>query len=182
MNNLISLNNPLYLTNFDFWQTLYFDVKRMYPMEVWWNRTQVNVCQLFIQVIEQCLHCHLATYLLCCFWPKILITPFMIIFIHLERMTNIPSLIAYHHLHDWLQGNILHINMDFNLDDVPQNDFVYCLSNMLDRLETGDLKSHINICLIVLMLTYLFSWMVPIYGLHYIRLWPRNWISPSWTK
>ena len=89
-------------------------------------------------------------------WPKILITPLVIISIHLEGMTDIPSLIAYHHLHDRLQGNIVHINMDFNLDDVPQNDFAYHLSNMLDRLETGDWKSHINICLVTLMLIYLF--------------------------
>ena len=100
---------------------------------------------------------HLATYLLCCSWPKILITPLVIIFIHLEGMTDIPSLIAYHHLHDWLQGNIVHIDMDFNLDDVLRNEFAYFLKNMLDRLEIGDLKSHINICLIILMLTYLFS-------------------------
>ena len=121
------------------------------------NSNGVYVCQPFIQVIEQCLHCHLATYLLCCSWPKILIIPLVIIFIHLKGMTDIPSLIAYHHLHDWLQGNIVHIDMDFNLDDVPQNDFAYHLSNMLDRLEISDLKSHINICPITLMLTYLFS-------------------------
>ena len=73
-------------------------------------------------------------------------------------MTDIPSLMAYHHLHDWLRGNIVHVDMDFNLDDVPQNDFAYHFSNMLDRLETGDLKRYINICLIILMLIYLFRW------------------------
>ena len=61
----------------------------------------IYVCQPYIQVIEQCLHCHLATYPLCCFlyweiWPKILVTPLVIISIQLEGMTDIPSLMAYH--------------------------------------------------------------------------------------
>jgi len=71
-------------------------------------------------------------------------------------MADIPSLMAYHHLHDWLGGNIVHIDMDFYLDDVPWNDFENRLSNMLDRLETGDLKKYVNICLIILMLILLF--------------------------
>ncbi|KIM38491.1 hypothetical protein M413DRAFT_76005 [Hebeloma cylindrosporum] len=74
-------------------------------------------------------------------WPKILVTPLVIISIHLEGMTDTPSHLAYYHLYDWFRGNLVHIDMDFNLDDVPRNDFGARLIEMLDRLETGDLKS-----------------------------------------
>ena len=89
-------------------------------------------------------------------WPKILITPLVIISIHLEGMADIPSHMVYHHLHSWLGGNIVHIDMDFNLDDIPRNDFGTRLSNMLDRLETGDLQRYVNFCLIILMLIFYF--------------------------
>ena len=57
-------------------------------------------------------------------------------------MDDTPSLNTYYHLHPWLQGNLIHIDMDFNFDDVPHNlnDFVSQLGLMLDAFETGDLK------------------------------------------
>jgi len=48
-----------------------------------------------------------------------------------------PSLLTYHHLHSWLQGNLVHINMDFNFNGVSYNDFESRLDSMLNEFETG---------------------------------------------
>ncbi|KIM40990.1 hypothetical protein M413DRAFT_28089 [Hebeloma cylindrosporum] len=72
-------------------------------------------------------------------WPKMIISPLVIISIHLEGMSDIPSLLTYHHIRDWLRGNVVHIDLDFNFDDVPHNDFETRLNNMLDAFdETGE--------------------------------------------
>lgn len=55
-------------------------------------------------------------------------------------MDDTPSLITYCHLHPWLQGNVVHIDMDFNFDDVPHNDFESRLDLMLNAFETGHLQ------------------------------------------
>ena len=60
-------------------------------------------------------------------------------------MDDTPSLVTYLHLRPWLQGNISLIEIDFNLDDVPHNDFETRLDLMLDNLESGDLHEYIFI-------------------------------------
>lgn len=73
-------------------------------------------------------------------WPNIITDPLAIISIHLEGMTDIPGFIAYHHIHPWLHGNAIHIDLDFNFDDIPKNDFASRLGTMLDSFECGHLK------------------------------------------
>ena len=58
------------------------------------------------------------------------------------RMDNTPSLATYLHLCPWLQGNISLIDIDFNLNDVPHNNFETQLDLMLDNLESGDLHAY----------------------------------------
>ncbi|KAF8813074.1 hypothetical protein BYT27DRAFT_7085341, partial [Phlegmacium glaucopus] len=72
-------------------------------------------------------------------WPQVLTTPLAIISIYLEGMKDTPSIITYHHLHPWLQGNLVHIDFDFNFEN-STNDFNIRLNRMLDRFENGDLK------------------------------------------
>ena len=67
-------------------------------------------------------------------------TPLAIISIHLEGMDDTPSLNTYYHLHPWLQGNLVHIDMDFNFNNIPHNDFASQLGSMLDAFETGGLQ------------------------------------------
>ena len=52
-------------------------------------------------------------------------------------MKDIPSVIAYHHIHPWLLGNLVHVDLDFDFGKV--NDFAVRLNSMLDRFESGDL-------------------------------------------
>jgi hypothetical protein len=63
-----------------------------------------------------------------------------IISIHLEGMDDTPSLNTYYHLLPWLMGNIVHVDMDFNFDDVSHNDFESRLGYMLDAFENGDFQ------------------------------------------
>lgn len=72
-------------------------------------------------------------------WPTVLTTLLAIISIHLEEMKDIPSIIAYHHIHPWLCGNLVHVDLDFNFEKSHQ-DVVSRLNIMLDRFENGDLK------------------------------------------
>jgi hypothetical protein len=58
-------------------------------------------------------------------------------------MGSIPSFLVYQHLYDWFQGNIVHVDLDFNLDDVPHNDFETRLNGMLDTFE-GRLQEYVN--------------------------------------
>jgi hypothetical protein len=74
-------------------------------------------------------------------WPKILVTPLAIISIHLEGMTDTPASLAYHHLQPWMQGNIVYFDIDFNMTDVPHNDWATRLDSMLDSFEKGELKT-----------------------------------------
>ena len=70
--------------------------------------------------------------------------------IHLEDMTDVPGYMAYNHLYSWLHGNVLHVDMDFNLDDVPNNDFETRLNTMLSSFEKGgDYEWYINFYLII---------------------------------
>jgi len=59
-------------------------------------------------------------------------------------MDDVSSLIAYHHIYPWLHGNAVHISLDFNFNDVPQNDFETRLDNMLDVFEHGHLQEYVN--------------------------------------
>lgn len=54
-------------------------------------------------------------------------------------MKDTPSILAYHHLQPWLQGNIVHVSFDFNFERFD-NDVKVRLNSMLDRFESGDLK------------------------------------------
>lgn len=76
-----------------------------------------------------------------------------IISIRLEGMSGVPSFLAYQHLRDWLQGNIVHVDLDFNLDDVPHNDFEMRLNAMLHTFE-HDLQEYVNFGLNFLILIY----------------------------
>lgn len=58
-------------------------------------------------------------------------------------MDDTPSLLTYYHLQPWLQGNLAHIDIDFNFDDVPHNNFQARLELMLDAFETGDLQQYV---------------------------------------
>lgn len=73
-------------------------------------------------------------------WPKILTTPLAIISIHLEGMVDTPSFLLYQHLHPWLQGNLVHVNIDFNLTEVPHNDFAIRFDAMLESFESGQFQ------------------------------------------
>lgn len=43
----------------------------------------------------------------------------------------------------------MHIDMDFNLDDVPHNDFQSRLDLMLDAFEMGELQQYVHFRLIL---------------------------------
>ena len=76
-----------------------------------------------------------------------------IISIYLEGMNDIPSLLAYYHLYDWLHGNNVHVSLDFHLDDVPHNDFETQMDNMLAAFERkGKFEEYVSITFIILRL------------------------------
>ena len=86
-------------------------------------------------------------------WPKILITLVAVISIHLEDASDIPGCMAYNHLYSWLHGNVLHVDMDFNLDDIPHNNFEMHLNTMLSSFKKcGDYKEYINFYLIMVLI------------------------------
>lgn len=63
-----------------------------------------------------------------------------IISVHLQGMDDSPSYLAYQHLQQWLKGNIIHIDLDFNMMDVPENDWSSRLDRMLESFEFGEYK------------------------------------------
>jgi len=67
------------------------------------------------------------------------------------------SLITYHHLAPWLQGNLVLVDLMFNFDD-PQNDFESQLDTMLQDFEEGDYKEYVNFYLIFLALNVSIRW------------------------
>jgi hypothetical protein len=69
------------------------------------------------------------------------VEPLAIISFHLQGMNYAPSLLTYHHLQPWLQGNVVHVECDFNFNDV-NDDFEVRLNDMLKRFEDGDLKQY----------------------------------------
>ena len=78
-----------------------------------------------------------------------------IISIHLEGMNDIPSLLAYYHLYDWLHGNNVHVSLDFHLDDVPHNDFETRMDNMLAAFERkGQFEEYVSITFMILRLIF----------------------------
>ncbi len=56
-------------------------------------------------------------------------------------MADILARVTYNHLQTWLQGNIVHIELDFNMTDVPHNDWAVRLESMLDSFEIGEFKT-----------------------------------------
>ncbi|KAF8797533.1 hypothetical protein BYT27DRAFT_7323634, partial [Phlegmacium glaucopus] len=81
-------------------------------------------------------------------WPRIDVTPLAIISIHLQGMVDSTSLITYHHLAPWLQGNLVLVDLMFNFDD-PQNDFESQLDTMLQDFEEGDYKEWTRFLVII---------------------------------
>ena len=69
----------------------------------------------------------------------IITMPLAIIPIHLENMNHNLSIICYNHIEPWLQGNLVHVDFDFNFVNFD-NDVVVHLNMMLDRFGHGDLK------------------------------------------
>ena len=70
-------------------------------------------------------------------------------------MNDIPSLLSYHHLHDWLHGNVVHVSLDFHLLDVPHNDFESRMDAMLAAIEKkGTFEEYVSIIFIVLRLRF----------------------------
>lgn len=117
-------------------------------------------------------------------WPKIITSPVAIISIHLEGMGDVPSLLAYYHMFDWLHGNVVHVSLDFHFDDVPQNDFESRLNAMLAAFEKkGPFEEYVSITLIIMRLIFvLLRWtqfMVFITthsdpGTGYLHIMPKN--------
>jgi hypothetical protein len=51
------------------------------------------------------------------------------------------SWIAYHHLHPWLQGNVAHFDIDFDLStEASHKNFLDRHSYMLEMLESGEFQ------------------------------------------
>ena len=49
---------------------------------------------------------------------------------------------TYHHLAEWLQGNLVMVDLTFNFDDT-NNQFESQLDIMLDAFETGKFKEYV---------------------------------------
>ena len=71
-------------------------------------------------------------------WPTVLTTPLAIISIRLDGMKDAPSIMTYHHIHPWLKGNLIYVDLDFNFEK-GDHEFSERLNLMLDRFESGDL-------------------------------------------
>ena len=70
-------------------------------------------------------------------------------------MNEIPSLLSYYHLYDWLHGKVIHVSLGFHLDDVPLNDFETRMDNMLATCERkGQIEEYVSITFIVLELFF----------------------------
>ena len=64
-------------------------------------------------------------------------------------MSDVPARMAYHHLHSWLYGNVIHVELNFNLD-ASYEDFATRLNTMLASFETGgDFQEYIIFCFIL---------------------------------
>ena len=73
-------------------------------------------------------------------WPTILTTPLAIISIHLEGMDDSHSRLLYHNLHPWFKGNVVLVNLDFNMTNVVHNDWGSRLERLVEVFETGEYK------------------------------------------
>lgn len=67
------------------------------------------------------------------------------------------SLITYHHLAPWLQGNLVLVDLMFNFDD-PQNAFESQLDTMLQDFEEGEYKEYVNFYFFFLALNISIRW------------------------
>jgi hypothetical protein len=72
-------------------------------------------------------------------------------------MVDSTSLITYHHLAPWLQGNLVLVDLMFNFED-PKNDFDSQLDSMLQDFEEGDYKEYFNFYFVFLALNILIRW------------------------
>lgn len=67
------------------------------------------------------------------------------------------SIITYHHLAPWLQGNLVLVDLMFNFDD-PKNDFESQLDTLLQEFEEGEYREYVNFYLVVLALNISIRW------------------------
>ncbi|EDR03103.1 uncharacterized protein LACBIDRAFT_307567 [Laccaria bicolor S238N-H82] len=81
-------------------------------------------------------------------WPKMNTTPLAIISIHLEGMTDSPSILTYHHLAPYLHGNLVLVNLTFNFNK-PRKHFNSQLENMLQEFEDGDFKEWTRFLVVI---------------------------------
>ena len=70
-------------------------------------------------------------------------TPLAIISIHLQGMTDSPSILTYHHLAPYLHGNLVLVNLMFNFDK-PRRYFNFQLENMLQEFKDGEFKEYVT--------------------------------------
>jgi hypothetical protein len=80
-------------------------------------------------------------------------SPLAIISIHLQGMTDSPSILTYHHLAPWLHGNLVLVDLMFNFED-PKNDMDSKLDCMLQEFEDGRFKEYLIFNLIFLQLIF----------------------------
>lgn len=57
--------------------------------------------------------------------------------------SDTPASIIYHQLHPWLKGNLVYVDIDFDVHEY-QADFEDRLDNMLEVFITGSLQEYIS--------------------------------------
>ena len=70
-------------------------------------------------------------------------TPLAIISIHLQGMTDSPSILTYHHLAPYFQGNLVLVNLTFNFDK-PRRYFDSQLESILQEFEDGEFEEYVT--------------------------------------
>jgi hypothetical protein len=77
--------------------------------------------------------------------PTLDSAPVVILSIRLEGIDaqGKPSTAAYVDLYNWLPNNLVLVDMPFNLDGQHKHDFDARMSQLIERLETGDLQRYV---------------------------------------
>jgi hypothetical protein len=79
-------------------------------------------------------------------WLKTITEPVAIISICLKDLKNTgtPSILTYNSLFSWLHGNVIHFNIDYNLDNSSSHEnFEIHLEEMLTTFTRGKFKAYI---------------------------------------
>jgi hypothetical protein len=79
-------------------------------------------------------------------WPKTITEPVAIISIRLEGLkdTGTPSILTYNSLFSWLHGNVIHFDIDYNLDNSSSHEnFETRLEEMLTTFTRGRFKAYV---------------------------------------